>query len=305
MTSPATAMAPAANADEDHNIIIVTGEKQRKKKINNFIKSAINISESQYARFSAPVCPTAMGLNAEYNKVIVDRMRAVTKAAGVRTASDDCDPNMAIVAIKDPKDFVSLLRNKHPSAFGKMSIPDRDKIISGPGPTYAWNTTYSVGAGGARNSAAGGTGSGSSAVDGFGSDGGAQTYNSSNSRINTSIEKDISMSILVIEKSALLGVNLRQVADYGVMRLLANTDEPEQTNVSERSVLTLFSDRAEGYEAPQSVTAWDLALLKSLYSTKNNVSAALQRSAMTNIFEAELLKIAEAAEAAEDAASNN
>ena len=293
--------APAADAIEDHNVIIVTGEKQRKKKISNFIKSAVNVKNGQYARFNSSICAVAMGFNEQYNRVIEDRMRAVTKAADVRTGEPGCKPNMAIVAAKGSQDFIGTMRKKHPNAFGNLSIPARDRIMNGKGPAYVWNTTYAIGSAGSRNSSpGGGTGSSSSSLDGFGSGGGAPSFSGSNSRINTSIVRDINMAIVVIEKEALLGINLRQIADYGVMRLLANTDEPSEANLSERSILTLFSDRAEGYEAPQSVTAWDLALLKALYSTKNNVSASMQRAAMTGVFEEKLLEIAEGAERAEE-----
>jgi hypothetical protein len=277
-------------------VIVVLGDRERKKRVNSFIKTAVNTSGDQYARFNSTVCAVSMGFNAEFNRVIEERMRAVTKAAGVKTGKKGCNPNMAIIAMKDSPDFLGELRKKHPTAFGKLSLPARDRLMKGPGPTYAWNTTYEVGAGNAESSSAGGTSSSSSSLDGFGSGGGAKSFSGSNSRINKAIVQDINMAILVIDKTALLDMNLRQIADYSVMRLLANTDEPARQDVSERSILSLFSDRKEGYEAPQSVTAWDLALLKSLYKTKNNISAAAQRSAMSAIFEAELIKIADASE---------
>ena len=286
-------MSPAVDAQEDHNLIIVTGDKQRKKKIHNFIKSAVKIAkDSQYTRFQYPVCPVAMGFNEEMNNVIEQRMRDVIKFAEIRLNGKGCKPNMALVAIKGPQGFVKELRGKYAGTFGEMSIPQRDRLTRGPGPTYAWNVSYAQCSGG---SGASGTGT-DNKLDGLGQSGDAKNCSSANSRLKMSTQQAMQMSVVVVDKERLQDCTLRQVADYAVMRLLANTKDPKRTDLSERSILTLFSEADDGFEIPESVTAWDVALLKSLYSTASDVTANRQRANMARIFDLKLLEVAQASD---------
>lgn len=272
----------------DHNEIVVIGKKAQQARIETFIKSTVRVSGNQYARFSASICPVAMGFSEAYNQVIVQRIKEVTKAAEIGTGGEGCKPNMAIVAMKKSRDFIGDLRKKHPNVFGTMSIPARDRLMAGPGPAYVWNTIYAIGSGGAKGNAAGGANSSS---DGFGSGGAGRMVKGTSSRIVSPVEMDISMAVLVVEKPALLGMNLRQIADYSAMRLLVNSNRSVDQKVTEHSILSLFSDKSEGATPPESLTEWDLALLKSLYSTRVNVYAPMQRGQMMAIFERELKSI--------------
>ena len=281
---------------EDINEILVIGDKARKKRIHTFIRNVIEPSRAdQYARYAKRICPVAMGLPDEHNRVIEYRMRQVADAAGIKTRKPGCDANLAVVVVQEPRDILRELRTKHPQIFGEISLPDRRRLISQPGPVYAWHDVETRGGMGARAQSLSGAMVLESSVTGMTSIGGStegQAYRSGNSRYTRSTRQDLNLSVVVIESSALKGLDLRQVADYALMRLTGDTGDQNIDDLPERSILTLFAPRAEGEEPPLSVTAWDLAFLKSLYKSKRNVSAAQQRSSMATIFEKEIMKAA-------------
>ncbi|GAB5481077.1 MAG: hypothetical protein Pars92KO_08340 [Parasphingorhabdus sp.] len=280
--SAAAKAEPTTEADQ--NTIVVIGELERKKRINAFIRSAIKISnDEQYARYNVPVCPISLGLKADRNSFIETRIRAVAKAAGAKVAEPECDPNVIVVTTSGSQDFIAYLRKKHSKVFGAMHIPARNRLMKGPGPAYAWNIV--------RTTSTGGGAPVSGTFDDEEGDG--QSFSGSGSRIRQATQQNIDVAILLIEDTALLEINPRQLADYAVMRLLGNAGQPKNQTASESSILSLFSDRPEELEAPQSVTAWDLALLKALYQAPNDLNAQQMRNNMKRIFEKELVKIAD------------
>ena len=292
-------------AAEDITEILVIGEKARKKRIQTFIKSAIRPTRGdQYARYHKRVCPVAMGLPEEHNRVIEQRMLQVADAAGIKTGKPGCRTNMGIVIVHEAVDFMSEIRSSHPTIFNGISIIGRDRIMAGSGPAYAWNIVETRGGDGSSEGNSSGQFSnqvGTSTQSGGGGPIALHTsaptnfrsYRSPNSRLVKAVRQELNMSVVLIEKSALEGVDLRQVADYGLLRLLTDTRDIATDQVSERSILTLFSDRKNSVEPPLSITAWDFAFLKALYKTPSNRTAAQQRSAMARKFDKELVKMAQ------------
>ena len=269
----------AGSGDE----IVVIGQLERKERIGNFIRSSIHVSlDEQYARFQAPVCPLALGFAAGKKQVIEKRIRLVAASAGAKTARDDCEPNFLIVASVDPPDTIAWLRKKHSRIFGGMYIPERNRLMKQPGPAYAWNVVNTVFTEGAT----------AVSVE-AGDDEGIATSSGTGSRIRQATNQNIERAILMIRSDGLMHINHRQLADYAIMRLLANAKMPKSGQLPEPTILSLFSEDVTKGEKPQSVTEWDLALLRALYMSPDNLNAQQMRRNMARVFETELVRIAQ------------
>ena len=303
VTSLVTAFSPLAAKETDQNVdtrfeknddIIVIGEIDRRKRVETFLKATMKPSrEDQFARYAKPICPTARGLSADFNAVIEQRMRRVADAASIRVKKEGCKANIALLVVHEPKKMMDELRDNYPGIFGEMSTPARDRIIDGPGPTYAWQDVETRSAGGTKAAGLAGAMVLDSGIKGMSSIGGSTRsvgYGGSNSRYRLSTRLDMNLSVLLIDIKMTEGVELRQIADYALMRLAANVEDKAGKEMPEQSILQLFSDPESGVERTQSVTAWDFLLLKSLYKTKPNRTAARQRNMMSRIFEKEIEK---------------
>jgi len=169
-------------------------------------------------------------------------------------------------------------------------------VLFKTGPAFAWQAvTTQTGDGGGPTGASTAMSVGSSLTGMTAINNGTRgdTYKATGSRYYKATRLDIRLAVVLIDKKALEGVTLRQLADYSLLRMIGHTDDIKANNVSERSILSLFTDRDEQQEPPETVTAWDVAFMKSLYKSKGNVSSASQRTIMSKKFDRELVKLAE------------
>lgn len=69
----------------------------------------------------------------------------------------------------------------------------------------------------------------------------------------------------------------RQLADFAAMQLFARTRPQFEATQPAPTILILLDDAATGRPAPLSLTGWDLAYLKALYSYTDRYSAGAER----------------------------
>ena len=281
---------PAAGKFVDD--IVVIGQTERKHIIHSYLKAAIEPSANdQFARFAKPICPMVRGLPDEHNGEMVKRMRRVANAAKIKVKKEDCRPNIAVLVVHNPKKMMEELRDNYPRIFGLISLPDKDRLVAGPGPTYAWHDVELRSAGGMHA----GVLSAQLQLEGtkntpFSGTTTAKGYEGPASRYRKPMRADMNLSVLLIDIEKTQGIDIRQLADYSLMRLVANTSD--KTYMPQDTILTLFADRKDDIEPAQSVTVWDFAMLKSLYKSKADQPSARQRNSMTRYFEKELLSVA-------------
>jgi hypothetical protein len=97
------------------------------------------------------------------------------------------------------------------------------------------------------------------------------------SRIINPLRIGFGASILVVDGHAAGGADLRQIADFAAMQLFAHTRLQKDGEQAAPTILTLLDDAATGRPAPLSLTEWDLAYLKALYSYTDRYVAGAQR----------------------------
>ena len=92
-----------------------------------------------------------------------------------------------------------------------------------------------------------------------------------------------------MKHGSLSGLTVIQLADYAAMRAFAQVDPSRLEKSAAPTILTIL-DAPMGSAVPITLTEWDLAYLKALYSSTENRLAGQQRHEMGNKIARELSK---------------
>jgi len=268
------ATVPAA-ADQP---IVVQGSRDRRKPANDFLKKMVPPSmDEQFGRFEEPVCAGTVGLPDTLREEVLARIRLVADTVHIGTGKDGCKPNLLIIVVDDKKALIEgMQRTKEAYLYG-LGADRRKRLANAPGPVAAWQISDVVGADGMPLR-----------VDG---DGFPRLFTTvSPSRIRTTTRARIIGAIIVIEQRGLVQVTTRQLADFALIRALSPI-QVKDGQPPENSVASLFNAGVRAEDAPQSLTWWDVALLKALAETRSDALANVQRHEIRDRIVSEMAKI--------------
>ena len=274
-TPAGLAAAPQTSQD-----IVVEGVRpqERRQQVRQFIKALSDVPNlGQIGKFHAPVCPTVMGLSEAQNRWAAQRMKKVAEAAGIRTGDSDCSPNVFVIASVDKGSTIDALYRSYPAYFGDMRGRQVRELVASKAPSVAWQVKGLL--------SADGTVLKKTPLNGYSINEGT----SSGSRVRAGTMPQFVSSIVMIEREALTGLNVTQVADFAAMRAFADTDPSRAAQVAAPTILTIL-DKGDDQMVPLSLTHWDLGYLKSLYATSNAYFASYQQGEMEQIVEREVAK---------------
>ena len=260
-TLPAQAQDPthAQNAAPDGGVsddaIIVQGLKTKamKKAIGGFVRGlTVMNSTGPLSRYEPGVyCPAVLGLSHALDDQIAARMRQVATAAGVRPAPPGCRTSALVFFVDNKPAFLKEFRRQQPAYFkdpkGDLWSPPRES-----GPAVSWQLTQQLDPQG--NTLGRDPETGVRYVESV--EGG--------SRITSMITLAVAMSVVIVERKALLGLSTTQIADYALMRSLTDRGPENLKDTKRFSVLGVI-DAPMGSETPASLTRWDLAYIKGRY----------------------------------------
>jgi len=214
---------------------------------------AVADSDGRLVRFETPVCPRAYGLPDALNAQISERMRTVAAAAGALVMPAECKANLLLFVPKDRKHLFAELRQSRPEIFGRMSDVEISALANSADSSVAWQVLKQRGADGRE-------------LSGAWREGQPLIQESvTNSRLVPLARSVLDTSVVVLDARSVVGMTQVELADYAVMRGLAQTRDPESGTAGVATILTIFQDKQRGTAAPLSLTAMDLAYLKSLY----------------------------------------
>lgn len=276
-TRPTDGAAPAAQE------IVVEGQRSPKETIDAFVRELTPARiGGQLGRFEDPLCPVALGMGDNENRLVRDRLRQVAAAVGMATADEHCAPNLYVLVGRDKKEVIHGLDEQFPALMSGVSRKQMRDLADTAGPAVSWQILDRIGADGMPL-----------AMAKMGAD--AQPVRvvrsiGSPSRIQQQTKVKFVATLIVVEARALKGVTTRQLADYAAMRTFAATGATVGA-LPAKSILSLFDDGAAPGEAPASVTWWDFAFLKSLYASSGALTASSQRGEMNRIVAKELSKV--------------
>lgn len=273
--APGEAAAPAPAVSE----LVVIGQRGKERRSEAFVDAIIQPSgHGQIARFEDPLCPTSIGLTEKDAAILDRRLRAVAKAADIRTAGVRCRPNLVVLIVDDRAKAVTHWQKTRPDFFDTLSRKEIAALADGDGPVAAWQI---VALKGADRRPVGRIQEG--VVD----------YIVQNqvvpTRIGSTIQFEFHGTFLLVEASALAGTTVMQLADYAAMRTLARTDDAAGTAQPMPTILSLFGPDGAA-AAPPSLTHWDLGFLAGLYRIDPAFGASEQRRAIAHMLRQHVAK---------------
>ena len=239
----------------------VTVEARRaveRKSINRYVNEITVRTDGQIARFHDPICPAVVGLPNKYADVVRRRIIAVAQKVGLTIdAKPSCHANFLLVVSTDMTGFIHDARTHWPGWFGGMDTADIDRLERSTAVARAWSAT--------------------SVRDERGQDvgyGGVLTTHTA-SLITELTAQYIDASFVILDRDATYGLTLTQLADYAVMRGLAQTQVPT-TDAGIGTILGLFEKAGDSH--PRELTRTDLTYLQALYKEKGYVKGVLERN---------------------------
>lgn len=284
----AAASAAPAQVQPQGEDIVVQGRTNPKKQIHDFVKELTPARNGmQLGRFVQPACPRVVGLSDAENALVEARMRKVAEASGAPVAKGKCAVNIYVLVGGDKRETIEGIRKQFPDLVAGVPDSTLGRLEKAAGPVAGWQIVGRIGSDGVPLTTVANSQGDSMPM--------ASTIGWA-SRIGHITRPQFLGSILVVEAKALDRVDTRQLADYAVMRTMAPTDTTHSAALPESSIVQLFDAGLSPDNAPQSVTWWDFAYLKALYSTANDVDAFQQRSEMARKMAKELEKLPEGEE---------
>lgn len=255
--APAIALAEPA----EQEIVVTARPEAKPKEAQTFVNQITQRSSQQVARFHDPVCPAVLGMADGPARAIEARIRETAAGIGASVAQQGaCPVNLLILIVDDGAALVSSLRNDNPDWLAGLPPVKIRALINEKSPVRAWAVTS------LRNE------DGQGAV--IENDGAPYVMRvSSASIIKLPTRAQIEGSVIVINRDAVVGVSLAQLADYAAMRGLARTRPPASDRVG--TILGLFSP-GEGGRADE-MTRADILYLQSLYASPGTDNAIQQR----------------------------
>lgn len=269
---PALAQDPPQTGTEAD--VVVTGAREREQEIRDFVGALTPAPMTgQLARFENAICPAVFGLSGPLRTAVVNRMRRVSAAVGLRVARGTCRPNLLLMVTRDKRALISTLAQRYPHFFGDEPADRPSRIAQEPGPAAAWHARFVVNADGQLLPMQGGFH--------------VNRTTRRASRIAAPTRPVFVAAAVVVERDALPGLSTTQLADYVLMRALARTD-PQQLAASGPPTILGVLGAPMGSEVPVTLTRWDIGFLRGLYGSRANLRAPAQRGEIRRRLEVEL-----------------
>ena len=215
------------------------------------------------ARFEDPLCPGIFGVAQDGAEAMVGLIRQNAADLGLRLADPEtCEPNLLVAVIDDPHGYVESLHQRRPYLFEELGQGERKALFDSPGPVHTWTRMQVKSLGGIpveerRNL----------------TDLPQAAVMSAHSLIYVPVRRDITSVMILIDRKAVQGMTVAQLAAYATMRGLSG-DQAEQLEAPGETILSLFDAAAKPAELSRS----DRIFLKTLYSSMPNNPAAVTLS---------------------------
>ena len=225
------------------------------------------VDDEPLPRFEDPVCPGIAGLQREAAETMVGLIRGNLDEFGVSSAEEaTCTPNVIIAFVEDGAAFLQDLSDQQDLLFADMGRHEREALLAESGPARAVLKVWTRDRDGMVVSRRDNLTDLPELIE-----------NAAHSRIYTANRNDIVSALVLIDRGALTGLNLQQLADYATFRALTRTLPPAEAR--DESIVGLFDG---GAGRPAGLTAFDRAFLTTLYEGVPNLPGSSRLAALTN-----------------------
>jgi hypothetical protein len=229
--------------------------------------AAARVDDEPLARFEDRLCPGIVGLRVDAAETVVGLMRANFEELGLSTAPpSSCSPNVVVAFVDDGAAFLRNLSDRQDLLFADMERAERKSLLAETGPARAllkvWTRTRDGMVVSRRDSL---------------TDPPQMQEQMAHSKIYTAHRKDIVSALVLIDRDAIGGLSLQQLADYATFRALTRTLPPEEARGA--SIVGLFES---GANRPAGLTEFDRKFLDTLYSGVPNLPGSSRLAALTD-----------------------
>lgn len=261
---PATLAAQTGAQQGDQ--IVVTGPPTSAEAIPDFVAAVGERTvDDHVARWNSAVCPQVTGLRDELNNYIGQTVTAIAEAVGARAGAQGCEPNLIVVFMAEPSQFVQTLRERRPAHLASLDLREKEALASSGAAARSWAVSELRTRDGRLVRQLGSTN-----LDTDFEQGGTR---GTASRISNEMRADFSTVYLLIDLEQLRGMTMQQLSAFAAMAALTGA-RVEAPIAPARTILNLFHD-PDG--APADITDWDIAYLRALYSIEAAARAEVQR----------------------------
>jgi hypothetical protein len=252
--------------------------EQLRKDVDRFVSSAIyrpNTDDS-LLRWDHPVCPLVAGMTRQAGEFVLTRLSQIARSVHAPLGLETCKPNLFVIVAKNPEIFLRLWWHQKPRLFNtREGVAPVKRFIEKPRPVRVWyNASISGGDGGIVSSDLTG-------LLGMSMGPAAATISypvfagpsSLGSRITYTVVREIMSAIVVVDPAEVSKLNIGQLVDYIGMVGLAEINLDKDLGDAP-TILNVFNTSES---PPMEMTAWDKAMLQSLYTTPQRNRIQLQQ----------------------------
>jgi len=263
-------LPPPANQQE----IVVEGTRDRDRQVQDFVKALTPAPpySGQLGRFEWSVCPRVFGLRPQQNEAVAARIREVGRAVAIPVAGEPCRGNALVIVAGDKKAMIKWMKQHLPGYFVN-SAGRRLTIREDGSHATSWHIPDLLNTDGTQ-----------ATID----HNGIYHVKGEASHVRPTARPHFLASVLVIDASALVGLTTTEVGDYAAMRTFAQTDPTKLGSRPAPPTILTILDAPDGATLPLTLTEWDFAFLRGLYSSEKNQYAVTQRRQIARSMRSEL-----------------
>ncbi|MFI4964645.1 MAG: hypothetical protein ACHP9T_04680 [Caulobacterales bacterium] len=274
MASPGRAAAPAApdkapvQASTTVEGLTVTARNPEPEQlpaiVNRFVKSHGELSRiGQLSRWTVPVCPKVVGLAPAFDSFVLARVRRVAADVGAPVdKKSTCKPNLLIAFTTKPQDLLDNVRKRHPQMLGFHYAAQTPRLATFSHAFQAWYMTGTAPEGGLME------------ID---SEFTPMPGGTAGSRLTSRLTSQFVEALVIMDSRQAVGHQIGAIADHVAMLSLARASDVSGCSALPSILDFLNPDCAAGPDV-DSITPYDTAYLKGLYSINLEAYAAAQRS---------------------------
>ena len=254
-------LVQAGVAPNPQEIIVSAQAPKKAERVRRYIERVSPSIPRDHppARFTDPICVGSSGLPPAAGQAIIDRVSEIALSVGLRIGAPGCAPNILVLFVVDGRAEVRKLARRGSAGLNGQSLADIDRILGEPGPARAWTQVETRSRDGERPSRA--------------PNDPAVLNVATSTRLSSPVRRDMLRSTILIDREAVVGRDLRQVADFAAMRALTGARSRPSADAS--SILAVFAPDSKG-QTPH-LTEFDRMYLEGLYVGRGDLPWSMKK----------------------------